>query len=74
MAVFEEELARVGAARPRSVEGAEEIAEVYGFLSEVCPFHFCMERWVDKQSEEKLEACRKEQGETIEKALVKWGF
>ena len=74
MAIFEEELKRVGAARPSSIEGAESIAEVYGFMSKVCPFHFVMERWVKKQTEEKLQIVRKEQEERIGKALEKWGF
>ena len=74
MAIFEEELKRVGATRPSSIEGAKEIAEVYGFLSEVCPFFFVMEKWIERQSEEKLQGKRKEQGKTIEKALAKWGF
>jgi hypothetical protein len=74
MAMFEEELERVGAARPSSIEGAEGIAEVYGFISEVCPFYFLMERWIERQSEEKLQVRREEQGKTIEKALAKWGF
>lgn len=74
MAIFEEELERVGATRPSSVEGAEGITEVYKFISEVCPFHFVMERWIERQSEEKLQECIKEQEKTIETALAKWGF
>lgn len=72
--MFEEELKRVVAARPSSIEGAEAIAEVYGFLQEICPFHFVMDRWVDKQSEEKLREAAKKQMELIEKPLIKWGF
>ena len=72
--MFEEELERVAAVRPSSVEGAEGIAEVYGLISEVCPFHFVMERWIERQSEEKLQGCLKEQRMIIEKALAKWGF
>jgi len=74
MAMFEEELKRVGAARPSSIEGAEDIAEVYGFMSEVCPFHFVMERWIKRQTEEKLQTHRKKQEETLAKALEKWAF
>lgn len=74
MAKFEEELKRVGAARPSSIEGAEGIAEVYGLISEICPFHFVMDRWVDKQSEEKLQEAAKKQRALIEKPLLKWGF
>ncbi|KAH8666979.1 hypothetical protein BX600DRAFT_511862 [Xylariales sp. PMI_506] len=54
MKIFEEELERVGVARPSSTEVAESIAEVYGFITEVCPFLFIMERWVKNQTEEKL--------------------
>lgn len=72
--MFEEELARVGAARPCSIEGAEKIAQVYEFISDICPFMFLMERWIERQSEEKLQKRVKEQGTMIEKALAKWGF
>ncbi|KAL3418724.1 phosphotransferase enzyme family protein [Phlyctema vagabunda] len=74
MAIFEEELKRVGAARPSSIEGAERIAEVYGFMSKVCPFHFVMERWISRQTEEKLQAVRTGQEEKISRALEGWGF
>lgn len=74
MAMFEEELRRVGAARPSSIEGAEGIAEVYGFMSEVCPFYFVMDKWVERQSEDRLQECRVQQAETLAKALAKWSF
>jgi len=72
--MFEEELKRVGAARPSSIERAEGIAEVYGFISEVCPFHFVMDRWIKRQTEEKLQEHRQKQGEKLEKKLGKWAF
>ncbi|THY99906.1 hypothetical protein D6C93_03821 [Aureobasidium pullulans] len=74
MLMFEEELEKVGAARPSSVQGAKQITEVYEFMSEICPFHFVMDRWVENQSEEKLQTCRIEQRVILEKALAKWGF
>ena len=54
--------------------GAEGIAEAYRFISEVCPFFFVMDRWIEKQSKEKLQERRKAQEKTIEKALAQWGF
>ncbi|THZ23826.1 hypothetical protein D6C91_03515 [Aureobasidium pullulans] len=74
MFMFEEELEKVGAARPSSVQGAKQITEIYEFMSEICPFHFVMDRWVENQSEEKLQTCRIEQRVILEKALAKWGF
>jgi hypothetical protein len=47
MKMFEEELERVDAIRPSNVVGGEKIAEVYGFISEVCPNHYGMQRWVE---------------------------
>jgi hypothetical protein len=67
MKMFEEELERVGATRPSSVERAEEITNVYKLLSEVCPFHFLMERWIERQSEEKLPEHIKKQWNIIDK-------
>jgi hypothetical protein len=74
MAIFEEELKRVGAARPSSIEGAESIAEVYGFMTKVCPFHFVMDSWVKRRTEEQLQTARKEKEQIIGKTLEKWGF
>ncbi|KAI5237519.1 hypothetical protein E4T43_07987 [Aureobasidium subglaciale] len=74
MAFFEQELAKCGAARPSSIPGAEDITHVYEFMAEVCPFHFVMERWIARQDEAKLKACKVEQMEMIDKALTKWGF
>jgi len=74
MVIFEEQLEKVGAARPRTIQGAEEITEVYEFLSEICPYYFTMEKWIEKQSEEKLQESRKKQRIVIEKALSKWGY
>ncbi|KAI5198643.1 hypothetical protein E4T39_06729 [Aureobasidium subglaciale] len=74
MAFFEQELDRIGAGRPSNIPGAEEITHVYEFMAEVCPFHFVMERWIEKQDEGKLKACKAEQIGIIDRALTKWGF
>ncbi|THX33699.1 hypothetical protein D6D10_07762 [Aureobasidium pullulans] len=75
MLMFEEELDKFGAARPSSIQGAKKTTEIYEFMSEICPFHFVMDdRWVENQSEEKLQTCRNEQRVILEKALAKWGF
>ncbi|CAD0085073.1 unnamed protein product [Aureobasidium mustum] len=74
MELFEKELVKAGAARPSNIPGAEEITKVYEFMAEVCPWHFVMDRWIKKQTEEKLQACKKEQMATLDKALTNWGF
>jgi len=40
----------------------------------VCPFHFLMERWIERQSEEKLPEHIKKQWNIIDKGLAEWGF
>lgn len=74
MKLFEEELANVGAARPSSISGSEEITKIYEFLAEICPFHFVMERWLEKQTQQKLLTCRKEQMAILDNALKRWNF
>ncbi|THY37551.1 hypothetical protein D6C98_10687 [Aureobasidium pullulans] len=78
MKMFEEELERVGATRPSSVVGGDRIAKVYGFISEVCPMHFGMQRWVEmvtmKKGEDGLQKHVEEHAEVLRRSLAKWGF
>jgi hypothetical protein len=72
MQLFEQELTSVGAARPRNIPAAEEITKIYEITAEICPFHFVMDKWVEKQTEKKLQSCRQEQMEILDKALTRW--
>jgi hypothetical protein len=78
MKVFEEELERAGATRPSSVAGGDQIAGVYGFISEVCPMEYSMQRWIEimteKRGEEGLLKIIEEHAEMLECSLAKWGF
>ena len=78
MKIFEEELARAGAIRPSSVVGGKKIAQLYGFISEVCPMHFGMQRWVEmvtaKKGEEGLRKVIEEQAATLGSSLAGWGY
>ncbi|KAH0254492.1 hypothetical protein KCU91_g17973, partial [Aureobasidium melanogenum] len=74
MQLFETALANLGAARPSSIVGAENITKVYEFMALICPFHFVMDRWVSKQSQEQLQASKEKQMALLDKALVGWGF
>lgn len=74
MELFEKELVKAGAARPSNIPGAEGITKVYEFMAAVCPWHFVMDRWIKEQTEEKLQACKKEQMATLDKALTNWDF
>lgn len=74
MQLFETALANLGAARPSSIVGAENITKVYEFMALICPFHFVMDRWVSKQSQEQLQASKEKQMALLDKALVEWGF
>ncbi|KAH0351792.1 hypothetical protein KCU83_g4015, partial [Aureobasidium melanogenum] len=69
--LFEQELTSVGAARPSNIPAAIEISKIYEVMAEICPFHLIMDRWVQKQSQEKLQACRQAQMEILNKALTK---
>lgn len=73
MQLFESELANVGAARPSTILGAGEITKIYEVMAEICPFHFVMGRWMERQSQEGLQVCREEMA-TLDKALERWGF
>jgi hypothetical protein len=78
MTMFEEELERVGAIRPSIVTGGEKIAKVYGFISEVCPNYYGMQRWVDmvvaKKGDEGLHKIVEEQAAILDSSLANWGF
>lgn len=78
MKIFEEELERAGAIRPSSVAGGEKIAKLYGFISEVCPMHFGMKRWVEmvtaKKGEEGLRKVIEEHAATLGSSLAAWGY
>jgi hypothetical protein len=76
--MFEDELELVGATRPSSVVGGEKIAKVYGFISEVCPMQYGMQRWVEmvtaEKGEESLRRIVKEQAEVLSRCLDGWGY
>ncbi|KAG9667012.1 hypothetical protein KCU99_g9975, partial [Aureobasidium melanogenum] len=72
MQLFEQELTSVGAAKPSNIPAAEEITKIYEIMAEICPFHFVMDRWIEKQTEKKLQSCRQEQMEILDKALTRW--
>jgi hypothetical protein len=78
MKIFEEELERVGATRPSNVVGGEKITKVYGFISEVCPNHYGMQRWVDmviaKKGEAGLRTIVDEHAAMLDRSLTGWGF
>ncbi|KAK6005930.1 hypothetical protein QM012_007572 [Aureobasidium pullulans] len=74
MELFERELAKAGAARPSNISGAEEITKVYEVMAQICPFHFVMDKWTERQSEERLQSCKEEQMKILDKALSGWGF
>lgn len=78
MKMFEEELERVGAIRPSNVVGGEKIAKVYGLISEVCPNHYGMQRWIDmviaKKGDEGLYKIVEEQAAILDCSLANWGF
>jgi hypothetical protein len=78
MKIFEEELERVGATRPSSVAGGDQIAEAYGFISKVCPMEYSMQRWIqimtERKGEEGLLKIVEEHAEMLGRSLTKWGF
>lgn len=78
MKIFEEELERAGAIRPSSVVGGEMIAQLYGFISEVCPMHFGMRRWIEmvtgKKGEDALRKVVEEHAATLGSSLARWRF
>jgi aminoglycoside phosphotransferase (APT) family kinase protein len=78
MKMFEEELERVDAIRPSNVLGGEKIAKVYGLISEVCPNHYGMQRWVDmvveKKGDEGLHKIAEEHAAMLGSSLASFGF
>jgi hypothetical protein len=78
MKMFEDELELVKATRPSSIVGGEKIAKVYGFISELCPMEYGMQRWVEmvtaEKGEEGLRRTVKEQAETLSRCLDGWGY
>jgi len=71
--MFEQELAKAGAARPSSIEGADELSTLYGFVNELCPWYFNSERFLGRDKE-KLEEVRRKKAGTIETYLEFWGY
>lgn len=71
---WDEELQRVGAKRPRTIKGAGEVAALYSFAQEMCPWYFMQERWVKMQTEEQLGEEKKKGEETVVQYLESWGF
>jgi hypothetical protein len=51
---------------------------VYGFISEVCPNHYGMQRWIDmviaKKGDEGLYKIVEEQAAILDCSLANWGF
>jgi len=74
MQMWDEQLERVGALRPKTIEGAEEISELYWFLTDLCHYYFLEKGWLAARSKAQNEETRKTQEEVLDKYLTGWGY
>lgn len=59
---------------PSDIEGIGMLADVYWFLTDVCPPFFNMPRWLAKRTDEQKQAVKTAIGENLGGYLSKWGY
>lgn len=59
---------------PTDIEGIAVLADIYWFLTDVCPPFFNMPRWLAKRTDEQKQAIKATIGENLGKYLSKWGY
>lgn len=59
---------------PTEIKGIAELADMYWFLTDVCPPFFNMPRWLAKRTEEQKQATKAAIGENLGRYLSKWGY
>ena len=67
-------MAKAGVVRPSTVMGSDEMSTLYTFLTDICPWYFNMQRWIDGVGPERVEKSRKKQEVLLEKYLEHWGY
>ncbi len=71
---LEEELEKVDAERPRTIEGIDKVADVDTVLRTIIPWRLSNPDILRRQSEEVLAKCRRENEEQLGKLLEHLGF
>jgi hypothetical protein len=74
MAHLDEEMAKLGAARPRTIPGANEVSTLYWFINELCPWYFNSEKVLQARSDEQKEKMRNMAEKKIARFLKFWGY
>ncbi|OAA60787.1 Protein kinase-like domain protein [Cordyceps fumosorosea ARSEF 2679] len=71
---WDEALAVQGALRPCTIEGADDVSNLWWFAQELLQFHWLLPRFYQSQSEEQLERWVAKSRGHIEAYLEHWGF
>jgi len=58
---------------PTDIKGIAELADIYWFLTDVCPPFFNMPRWLAKRTDEQKQAVKAAIGKNLDGYLSKWG-
>lgn len=67
-------LDRIGSQRPSTIAGADQVADIWWFSQELCQAYWLMERFISKNSPEKLDKYKKEAAANLDKYLTQWGY
>lgn len=71
---WDDELARKGVHRPRTIKGIAELSGLYWLFEQICPFFLCNETVIKQRTKEQLENDRRETEELLIKYLEERGF
>ncbi|KAK6812429.1 hypothetical protein RU639_011900 [Aspergillus parasiticus] len=71
---WNDELVRVGALRPSTIDGADDFSRAHWFIQDLAPWHLFDPAVLEIRTPEQLEEARKEVEATLGKYLDGWGF
>lgn len=72
--VWDDSLAELQVLRPKTIEGIEEMSCLHWFCQDVCAPYLTMQRWLVRQTPERIENAAKEVDGNVVKYLERWGF